>query len=80
VSRLLPRFNRHAEAIEDARKVAKVVSESSGLDVSLTVARATLPGDMRRLRGIPCAARGVSSTSPGTNPVSALLRMEEERK
>ena len=79
MNRLLPRFRRHDERIEDERKVARIVSESSTLDVPVTVARATLGGDMRRLRGLPCAARGVSSTAPGPNPLSALLRKEAGR-
>lgn len=28
------------------------------------------------LRGIPCIARGVGGTSPGTNPASAVLRLD----
>jgi hypothetical protein len=49
--------------------VEQAVSESESVQ---TVTRATLPGDTRRLRGIPCIARGVGGTSPGTDPLLAL--------
>jgi len=29
------------------------------------------------LRGIPCIARGVGGTSPGTNPATAVLRLDQ---
>lgn len=70
MSRILPRFNAEMERLEDQRKVAKIVLEASPEVVSQTVARATLPGDTRRLRGIPCVARGVAGVSPGTDPRS----------
>lgn len=69
---LLPRFNRFTEKAEDERKIARVLLESQGAEVPKTVARATLPGDNRRLRGIPCVARGVSGVSPGTDPAHAV--------
>lgn len=72
MSLILPRYNRAALRIEDERKVARIVLESGGSDQAKTVARATLPGDNRRLRGIPCVARGVAGVSPGTDPRSAI--------
>jgi hypothetical protein len=68
VSQLLRRFNAYSERIEDERKVARIVLESRDADLPASVARATLPGDTRRLRGIPVCARGVAGVSPGTNP------------
>jgi len=35
---------------------------------------ATAAGDERRLRGIPCIARGVGGTSPGTRPGAFIDR------
>lgn len=32
--------------------------------------------DEQRLRGIPCIARGVGGTSPGTNPLTETIRRE----
>lgn len=68
MSQLLPRFMAAAQKIEDERKLVRIVLESSGSDNPVTVSRATLPGDNRRLRGIPVCARGVSGAIPGTNP------------
>ena len=34
----------------------------------------TLNPDPADLRGIPCIARGVGGTSPGTNPLTATIR------
>lgn len=74
MSILLPRFTATTERIEDERHIARIVLEAVDAEVPKTVARATLPGDDRRLRGIPCIARGVGGTAPGTNPLAALLR------
>lgn len=71
---LLPRFNRFTEKLEDERKIAKVLMESDGAEIPPTVTRATLPGDNRRLRGIPCVARGVAGVSPGTDPLGYVVR------
>ena len=68
---LLPRYNASAQAIEDERKLSRIILESCPAEVH-TVTRATLPGDNRRLRGIPCVARGVSGVSPGTDPAYAI--------
>lgn len=73
MSHLLPRFHARQQAREDKAAVDRAVMESEPM-VTTTVARATLPGDNRRLRGIPCVARGVAGASPGTNPLAALLR------
>lgn len=70
MSQVLRRFSAAMERIEDQRKIGRILLESEALDAPATVARATLPGDNRRLRGIPCVARGVTGVSPGTDPVS----------
>ena len=69
MSHLLRRFHAQSERIEDERKIERIVLESTEVTV-VTVARATLPGDNRRLRGIPVVARGVAGVSPGTDPSS----------
>jgi len=38
----------------------------------------TEDADPADLRGIPCIARGVGGTSPGTNPATAVLRLDRE--
>ncbi len=50
---LLPRFNASLQHLEDERKIGRILLESEVLDVPATVARATLPGDSLRLRGVP---------------------------
>ena len=74
MSHLLPRFHRRQLEREDALSVARAVRES--VSETPTVARATLPGDTRRLRGIPVAG-GACGTSPGTDPLYALLRSSD---
>jgi hypothetical protein len=73
MSLLLPRFNARQQAIEDERNIGRILEEAGPAEVPKTVSRATLPGDNRRLRGIPVVARGVAGVSPGTHPLHALL-------
>ena len=67
---LLPRYYRRTQDREAAAAVDKAVRESINPD---TAPKATLPGDTRRLRGIPVAG-GACGTSPGTDPLHAVLR------
>jgi hypothetical protein len=69
MSHLLRRFHAQSERIEDERKIGRIVLDARDEEAK-TVARATLPGDNRRLRGIPVVARGVAGVSPGTDPSS----------
>jgi len=71
MSQLLRRFTAVSERLDDQRKIGRIVLESVDV-VPTTVQRATLPGDNRRLRGIPVCARGVAGVSPGTHPSDAL--------
>jgi hypothetical protein len=70
MSRILPRFYRHQQAQDDAHRLTRILIETGANqpDLPPTPTNATLPGDTRRLRGIPVIARGVTGTSPGTNP------------
>jgi hypothetical protein len=72
-TQLLPRFTAALQRIEDMQKIGRIVLDSEGSGLPATVQRATLPGDMRRLRGIPITGPGIGGTSPGTDPVSVLL-------
>ena len=68
MSRPLPRYtNTH---LEDERKLARILLETGEPAPITTVTKATLPGDTRRLRGIPVAG-GACGTSPGTDPYHA---------
>ena len=67
--RILPRFYRWQQQADSQRRVDRAVRESVGADSNTpTVCGATLPGDKRRLRGIPVAG-GACGTSPGTDPL-----------
>lgn len=70
MSQILRRFNQAMERVEDERKLGRILQETG--ETPKSVARATLAGDPRRLRGIPVIARGVSGTSPGTDPSTVL--------
>lgn len=72
MSQLLGRFYRSQQARIDAAKIDRIIAEAVDA-VPETVAKATLPGDKRRLRGIPVAG-GACGTSPDTDPYFALER------
>lgn len=76
VSQLLPRFTAALQRLEDERKIGRILAETGEARATRTVARATLPGDTRRLRGIPVVGFSVSGTSPGTDPMAELLRSD----
>lgn len=76
MTQILARFHRHQQKIADEQKIARIVLESGGLPDTpqpKTYPRATLPGDTRRLRGIPVAG-GACGTSPGTDPMHEAIR------
>lgn len=72
MSLILPRFTAAMTAIEDARRLGRILEETGSTTPIAT--KATAGGDDRRLRGIPCVARGVAGVSPGTNPLAHVLR------
>lgn len=76
MTQILPRFYRRQLEAEDAAAVDQAIADSVNPE---TAPRATLPGDTRRLRGIPIFTRGVNGTAPGTDPVAALLSSERVR-
>lgn len=76
MTQILPRFYRRQQEADDMAAVDKAVRESVDIE---TAPKATLPGDTRRLRGIPMFCRGVNGTQPGTDPLAALLASERVR-
>jgi hypothetical protein len=72
---LLPRYYRYQQIQEAQQQVDRAIQESGGAPEHTppTTQRATLPGDRRRLRGIPVAG-GACGTSPGTDPLAETLR------
>lgn len=77
MSQPLPRFYRAQQAILDSQFIGTIIDTTDNTHVE-TVARATLPGDRRRLRGIPVAG-GACGTSPGTDPLQAAIHNESHR-
>jgi hypothetical protein len=53
------------EEREFERQMAEIAIETER-EIPKALCCATAAGDERRLRGIPCIARGVGGTSPGT--------------
>jgi hypothetical protein len=76
MTQILPRFYRRQLEAEDRAAVDSAIADSVSPE---TAPRATLPGDTRRLRGIPMFAMGVCGTAPGTDPVGVLLASERMR-
>jgi hypothetical protein len=70
-----PRAHRQALEQRDHANVDKAIRNSTGTDTNTpkTVARATLPGDTRRLRGIPVVG-ATTGTSPGSDPYLETCR------
>lgn len=60
---LLPRFRRRQLDAEDKAKVEKAIQESIDVEAQ---PKASLPGDTRKLRGIPI--QGFGGAIPGTRP------------
>lgn len=83
---LLPRYHRHAQRLEDARRVERAILKADdGGEPPVTSSTrqksgSTLAGDERRLRGLPAVGRGVEGAVAGTNPLGALLAKENRRR
>lgn len=76
MSRPLPRYRDDT----DPNKLDRILADTIDVTTTTTtVTRATLPGDNRRLRGIPVIG-GISGTSPGTDPHQALEAKERAAK
>ncbi len=62
---------------KDPDKLNRIIRQTTTETITITtVTRATLPGDTRRLRGIPVQAKGVGGTSPGTDPLGTLINKQ----
>ena len=70
MSRPLPRYREDT----DPRKIDRIIDQAPD-NQPTTTSRATLPGDTRRLRGIPVIG-GITGTSPGTDPHQAAVARE----
>lgn len=68
MSRILPRYTD--TRLEDERAIARAIIDS-GQRIELD--QHANPGD---LRGIPIVGHGIGGTSPGTNPYTAIDRLD----
>jgi hypothetical protein len=76
----LPRFtDRELMEREQAAKLAEILLEV-GESAPPEVSSHAIGGDRDRLRGLPAVGPGISGTSPGTDPVRALLAKERRRR
>lgn len=72
MSRPLPRYTD--TRLEDERKLARILLESGGSVPSPAARRGgDLAVEAQRLRGIPCIARGVGGTQPGSDPFRSMM-------
>lgn len=71
MNRLLAKYRQDEERERAYRNVARAVRESTEA-ISLRT-DPLLPADPTDLRGIPCVAHGVGGTSPGTDPLLAVI-------
>ena len=72
MSRPLPRYTPDT----DPNKLDRILAHTIDIETTTTThTKATLPGDTRKLRGIPVIG-GTSGTSPGTDPHQAYIQKE----
>ena len=79
MAELLPRWNAYLERVEAEKAVAKAILEGGEVhpDSNGRMLRGSANGHNRdRRRGLPVISKGVGGTSPGTDPVQALLAKE----
>lgn len=72
LAQTLPRFQAEHERVSDERKLAKILLET-GTALPDVNARATAPGDTRKLRGIPAHANGVTGVITGGNEYAVTM-------
>lgn len=74
MSQPLPRFLEH-RVVTDPLELAIAAREAQAEAAQQALAAGrTLDADPQDLRGIPCIARGVGGTSPGTDPYRGAER------
>lgn len=79
MSRPLPRFTDQAIPHDPISiLIAQRESERARAQARISSGNHT-PADPADLRGIPCIARGVGGTSPGTNPAVEVTRLDNVR-
>jgi hypothetical protein len=78
VAQRLPRFYRHQQQIEALKRIGKIVLEGGKVENErgLPLRRPADGHREDRRRRLPMISKGVGGTSPGTDPVRALLAKE----
>ena len=77
----LPRFTAQTERAKDAERLARVLLEVDQAPSDPRPVNGAGGGDLRRMRGFPIVGvRGAGGTSPGTDPMRALLAKEGQRR
>jgi hypothetical protein len=74
-----PRYLRRQLEVDDAAKVEAIVRQVEP-EEPVEILPSARGGDWRRMRGLPIVGPGVGGTSPGTDPVRALLTKESRRR
>jgi len=73
MSRPLPRFTDQ-KLTTDPLEIMLAQREAEHANAIQRIKAGAPMADPTDLRGIPCIARGVGGTSPGTNPATAIFR------
>jgi hypothetical protein len=80
VPRPLPRFNP-VKRVKDAEQLARVMREVDVAQSDPRPVNAPAVSSPRRLRGVPVVGvPGAGGTSPGTDPVRALIAKDGQRR
>lgn len=69
MSRPLPRYTNTSHA--DNLKLDKIIGDTAPNNTNATIISLSSAAD---LRGIPCIARAVGGTQPGSDPLAELIR------
>lgn len=75
---LLPRYTDQPQPA-DHLEIELAAKQAREDQARAALAAGAAPADPADLRGIPCIAPGVGGTSPGTNPATTVLRLDNIR-
>jgi hypothetical protein len=80
VPEILPRFYRHMQELEDLKRIGQILLEGGEVEreSGLPLRRSADGHNRDRRRGLPMISKGIGGTSPGTNPLAAVLRKEAQ--
>jgi hypothetical protein len=79
MSRILPRYTQ-TPITHDPLEIALAQTEARNQAARQAITTgAFTPDQTATLRGIPCITNGITGTSPGTDPLAALLNKERKQ-